>query len=78
VLSGHKGNDLLKGGNDDDVLIGGKGNDRLEDGEGSDVLIGGAGNDRAEYTGSSQAVTVNLATGQTQGGDAKGDYLLSI
>lgn len=78
VLSGHNGNDLLKGGKDDDVLIGGKGNDRLEGGEGADVLIGGAGNDRAEYTGSGQAVTVNLATGETQGGDAKGDFLLSI
>ena len=54
VLVGTDGNDVIRGGDDndyifgrdgDDVLEGGKGSDRLLGGKGDDVLVGGAGLD---------------------------------
>ncbi|KAK0340249.1 hypothetical protein LTR94_031319, partial [Friedmanniomyces endolithicus] len=41
-----------------------------------DVLDGGAGNDTLDYATSATAVSVNLATGLAQGGDAQGDLVV--
>ena len=68
------GNDDLSGGAGDDMLFGGSGDDTLEGGEDADTLMGGKGSDFASYAGSSSAVTVNLATGVAQGGDADGRH----
>lgn len=62
-------NDTLIGSGQHSVLIGGAG---------ADTLIGGTGFDTADYSASSAAVTVNLATGQGSGGDAEGDTLIGI
>ena len=74
-LKGFADNDTINGGTGDDRLEGGDGNDTLTGGEGADRLFGGAGIDTALYTGSSAAVTVNLATRMGSGGDAQGDVL---
>ncbi len=57
------GNDFLSGGKGLDTLDGGEGNDTLAGLIGNDSLIGGNGTDTADYSASSDAVTVNLATG---------------
>jgi len=72
------GHDLLYGDAGNDTLDGGAGNDILEGGEGADVLIGGKGNDTAAYTGSHEAVNVDLAAKTATGGDAQGDTFDSI
>jgi Ca2+-binding RTX toxin-like protein len=87
VLSGGDGWDALTGGSGDDVLRGGAGNDQiwgnagndiLDGGGGGDVLAGGAGLDTADYSTSAAAVSIDLAAGTGQGGDAEGDTLSSI
>jgi len=77
-LDGGEGRDTLDGGAGRDTLDGGAGRDVLDGGAGRDTLNGGAGNDRAIYAGSDRAVTVNLATGNAQGGHAQGDVLTGI
>ena len=77
-LEGGRGNDILNGWGGNDVLLGGVGDDRLDGGDGRDRLDGGNGNDTASYAGSKGAVTVNLQTGETSGGRAEGDELISI
>jgi len=62
----------------DNVITGNSGNNVLEGLGGADTLIGGAGADTASYAGSSQGVTVSLATGLGSGGDAEGDTLSGI
>ena len=44
-LHGDAGDDELKGGSGNDVLVGGAGDDKLDGGKGRDVLIGGSGKD---------------------------------
>lgn len=56
-----------------DLLDGGDGNDQLQGSGGGDTYIGGAGIDEVRYNNSPAAVSVNLATGSTAGGDAAGD-----
>ncbi|MBT9316459.1 choice-of-anchor L domain-containing protein [Leptothoe spongobia] len=75
-LEGDIGYNILKGLAGDDELSGGDGNDTLIGGAGADQLDGGNGLDWADYSESSSAVTVNLATGIGSGGDAEGDNLL--
>ncbi|MEZ5840751.1 MAG: tandem-95 repeat protein [Hyphomicrobiales bacterium] len=77
-LDGRGGADLLEGRGGDDVLVGGAGNDTLEGGAGSDLLDGGEGTDTADYFLSLAAVSVSLAAGSADGGDATGDTLVSI
>jgi Ca2+-binding RTX toxin-like protein len=72
------GNDILRGNNAGHVMKGQGGNDIIEGRGGADTIDGGFGNDTASYEGSSAGVTVNLATGFTQGDDADGDVLSSI
>ena len=57
---------------------GGKGNDVFKGDGGMDHFDGGADSDTVDYRDSSAAVTVNLATGQGDGGDAWGDTYQSI
>ena len=68
----------LIGSGYDDILLGGSKDNILEGGAGADRFSGGAGIDTASYSGSSVAVTVNLATGRGSGGDAQGDILKLI
>ena len=83
-LFGGDGNDVLVGGTGHGKLYGGDGNDVLvlQDhghawgGPGADILIGvGSGGRNVMYGGSGAGVTVNLATGRGQGGDAQGDMI---
>ncbi|MEZ5774671.1 MAG: matrixin family metalloprotease [Hyphomicrobiaceae bacterium] len=77
-IDGRGGADLIHGRAGEDWLVGGAGNDRLYGGADADRLDGGAGIDTANYSDSSAAVTVDLATGHGSGGDADGDQLISI
>ncbi len=54
-----------------DQLAGGNGNDVLEEVPARTRVFGGAGVNVASYSGSTSAVSVNLATGIPGGGDAK-------
>jgi Ca2+-binding RTX toxin-like protein len=77
-LIGNAGANHLDGGAGNDLIWGGDGNDILTGGHGADALAGGNGSDTADYGTSASAVTVNLLTGVTSGGDATGDTLNSI
>jgi len=77
-LLGSAYNDTLIGDGNGNILSGGAGDDLLIGGAGADTLNGGNGNDTASYQGSNAAVSVNLTTGATSGGDAAGDVLSSI
>lgn len=78
TLNGNGGGDTLIGKKGRDILNGGAGNDILNGGQGADTLNGGDGSDTATYVDSCAAVTVNLATGESRGGDAEGDKFNSI
>ena len=78
-LIGHDEHNNLQGRDGDDTLEGGAGNDTLEGGLGADMLDGDGGNlDSAAYWSSEAGVTVNLAAGTGQGGEAEGDTLTGI
>ena len=77
-LTGDAGDNRLNGRGGDDTLEGGAGDDRLSGDMGADVLDGGEGHDTVDYWGSDTGVTVNLATGTGQGGEAEGDTLTGI
>ena len=77
-LIGDAGDNRLNGRGGDDTLEGGAGNDNLSGDMGADVLDGGEGHDTVDYWGSDAGVTVNLATGTGQGGEAEGDTLRGI
>ena len=72
-LDGGRRDDKLYGGAGDDDLDGGAGDDTLEGGYGADTLTGGDDADTASYGYSMMGVTVRLHSGQSKGGDAKGD-----
>ena len=78
VITGNTGNNRLEGDAGNDALYGGNGTDTLIGGAGADTLDGGSGTDTADYSTSSAAVNVNLATGSGSGGDAQGDVLTGI
>ncbi len=75
---GSEGNDTVYGSSGNDWFDGAGGVDTLEGGAGADTLNGGAGADWVSYQSSTAAVSVNLYTGATSGGDAQGDVLTSI
>ena len=80
-LNGLGGNDFLGGAGGNDELNGGAGDDTLEGGPGVDTLDGGAnGNagDTIAYTGSTEAVRVNLGKATATGGDAEGDVFENV
>ena len=72
-LTGSDADNTLFGRRGDDVLIGGLGDDTLIGGRGSDQLMGGEGIDIADYSGSPEAVIINMANGAAGGGEAEGD-----
>ena len=45
MIDGGEGNDLIRGGRGDDLLVGGAGHDLIWGGDGADILLGGDGND---------------------------------
>ena len=74
TLAGSDADDaFLAGGPGDDTLNAGAGDDTLAGGPGADRLVGGPGQDTAWYGYAGAGVTVNLATGESRGGDAEGD-----
>ena len=77
-LYGYDGNDRLYGDEGDDALYGGNGYDQLIGGAGADLLDGGDGVDIANFIDSTSAVSVNLASGTGEGGDAEGDIYLNV
>ncbi|WP_225026319.1 Hint domain-containing protein [Xinfangfangia pollutisoli] len=78
TLTGSGSANLLEGGAGNDRIDAGGGDDTLIGGAGADSLYGGSGTDLADYSGSGAGVSVNLASGTGQGGDAQGDVLSGI
>jgi Ca2+-binding RTX toxin-like protein len=78
VLEGYGGQDRLEGLGSSDTLNGGSGDDLLIGGSGADAMAGGTGLDTADYSGSVAGVTVDLAAGTGNGGEAQGDTLSGI
>ncbi|WP_268237019.1 calcium-binding protein [Neptunicoccus cionae] len=77
-LDGLTGDDTLNGGAGADWLSGGGGLDVLAGGAGADTLDGGDGLDIADYALSTEAVSIDLATGLGSDGHAEGDILRRI
>lgn len=73
VLAGVGADETLYGGAGADRLEGRGGDDLLQGGAGADVLIGGDGIDTVDYSANAGAVSINLQTGASSGGDAEGD-----
>jgi len=83
TLVGNDGDDTLRGGESGDYLNGGKGADMLDGGSatGEDRTLDGwnlALVDWAVYWSAEAAVTVNMATGRGESGEAEGDILKNI
>ena len=57
---------------------GGEGDDTLLSSPGAVFFDGGSGSDTADYSGSKEGVTVDLANGRGESGDAKGDTYQSV
>lgn len=75
---GGTGNDTLTGNNVNNLLSGRDGNDSLIGAGGADTLNGGNGIDTASYSNSGTGISINLAIGTGNGGDAQGDIFESI
>lgn len=75
VIFGQGGNDTLQGDAGSNILDGGDGDDTFIGGEGADTFYGGRGQDNIDYSGSDAAVTVDLSTNTTSGGDAENDTI---
>jgi len=78
TINGTNQGQTLTGMGEEDFIYGLGGNDTLQGLAGSDYLDGGAGTDTATYATSPAAISVSLATGIANGGDAAGDTLLNI
>ena len=72
------GIERLGGSDHADHLIGDDGDNGFDGGAGADTIDGGEGYDFAGYWGSDAGVTIDLATGTGQGGQAEGDTLIGI
>lgn len=68
----------LDGDDGDNVLVGSDQDNILTGGPGADSLDGRGGIDTASYVDSSVSVTIDLAEGTGEGGDAEGDTLIRI
>jgi Ca2+-binding RTX toxin-like protein len=69
TVYGGDGNDTLYGEDGNDALYGGAGSDTLIGGTGTNALYGGSGSDTADYSGDTNAVTVDLAAGTASAAD---------
>lgn len=70
TVYGGAGDDTLRGGDGDDTFYGNDGNDTFTNGtasDGADTFNGGAGTDTVDYSGRSNAVTINLDTTANDG-----------
>jgi len=72
-VNGGTSGDTITGAGGVDYLYGLDGNDTIQGGAGADFMGGGDGFDVIDYSASTGAVTVNLATMTASGGDAQGD-----
>ena len=77
-LDGGDGDDTLVGGLGADTLLGGAGNDVLKGGGGNDVLDGGDGIDIADYSAETDAISIDLATGEVRHGGWMADRVSGI
>ena len=77
-LDGGDGDDTLVGGLGADTLLGGAGNDVLKGGGGNNVLIGGDGIDIADYSAESDAISIDLQTGEVRHGGWMADHVSGI
>ncbi|WP_066709757.1 Hint domain-containing protein [Celeribacter ethanolicus] len=75
TIFGQAGNDTLQGDEGTNYLSGGTGDDTFIGGAGADTFSGGAGQDNIDYSGSDEAVNVNLTTNDLSGGDADNDTI---
>ncbi|WP_417272698.1 Hint domain-containing protein [Celeribacter halophilus] len=73
IVYGGAGDDTIDGGAGDDTLYGEEGDDTFIGGDGADSMSGGSGQDTIDYSGSDEAVSIDLSTGSYSGGDAEGD-----
>jgi Ca2+-binding RTX toxin-like protein len=79
TLDGDGGDDWILGDEGVDTIGGGDGNDYLEGGKGADAINGGAGDfDVATYYNAGAGVTLDLANGALNAGDAAGDSFAGI
>ncbi len=78
VINGTSGADTINGASSNDEIYGKAGNDTINGSLGADIIDGGDGIDKVSYSGSTEAVTVNLLTNINTGGTAAGDTLISI
>ncbi len=70
AFRGLDGNDTLLGSDANDSLAGDDGNDTLVGRDGADTITGGDGDDTTSYSGHVAGVTVNLAVGGSDDGNA--------
>ncbi|MBJ7498792.1 MAG: hypothetical protein JHC57_03445 [Sphingopyxis sp.] len=73
MLAGTAAAEALYGSAGADRLDGRGGDDLLQGGAGADTLIGGDGIDTVDYGGNAVAISINLQTGTSSGGEAEGD-----
>ncbi|RYG89925.1 calcium-binding protein [Loktanella sp. IMCC34160] len=78
ALFGGEGRDVLSGGSDDDTLSGDAGDDHLIGGAGADVIDGGDGWDAVYFESDAGPVSIDLAGGTGEGGDAAGDTYANV
>ena len=85
VIYGGAGDDLITGGNDDDVIVGdagrdtlrgGDGNDSMWGGGGDDVLEGGAGIDKLFGDGGNDLIDGGAGDDQMSGGTGNDTYIV--
>lgn len=75
IIEGGDGNDVLDGGNGKDWIVGGDGDDTLEGGNGKDTLMGGAGNDELEGNNGDDTLDGGAGSDQVEGG--RGDDMMT-
>ncbi|MFZ3483672.1 beta strand repeat-containing protein [Sphingomonas sp. 3-13AW] len=78
ALFGTDGANTLLGGAGADRLEGRGGDDLLQGGAGADVLIGGEGFDSVDFSANATAISINLLTGVSTGGETEGDQFEGV
>jgi Ca2+-binding RTX toxin-like protein len=81
LLVGGDGNDIFTGQGGDDTFVGGAGDDLFRNGTGADSIVGGGGFDRMSfgfYSTWDHGAYVNLGTGAVIDGDGNIDHVTGI